>query len=244
MRSPPAPEGVIVATKGGLIRCPDGSRRFDGSPRHLRAACEASLRRLGWDRIDLYQLHRPDPEIPLAESLGELGELQDEGKVASFGVGNVTSRQLLEAELPHQTHERLRVAQVAFNLWEQGARTEAQDLADLGLKVLGYGVFGGADQAPRLGEHAPGAAILAARLGVSVHEVVLAWCTQATPVIPLFGARTTAHVRTCLGGTTLRLTGGELGFLERGWPTRSVCYDSWLHSSPTGAVMCRRRLKG
>jgi aryl-alcohol dehydrogenase-like predicted oxidoreductase len=87
---------VLVATKGGLTR-PGGRWERDGRPQHLRAACERSLRALGVERIALYQLHAPDPRIPLAESLGELNALQNEGKIRHIGVSNVSVEQLEQA---------------------------------------------------------------------------------------------------------------------------------------------------
>src|SRR5215213_6311053 len=89
-------EEVVVATKGGHVRR-GRAWGLDGSPAHLRAACEASLRALGTDRIDLYQYHRPDPEVPFAESVGALKELQDEGKLRWIGLSNVDVAQLEEA---------------------------------------------------------------------------------------------------------------------------------------------------
>jgi aryl-alcohol dehydrogenase-like predicted oxidoreductase len=85
-----------VATKGGHIR-PGGAWELDGRPEHLRAACEASLRALDTDRIDLYQLHRPDPEVPYAESVGALADLQTEGKVRWVGLSNADTDQIEEA---------------------------------------------------------------------------------------------------------------------------------------------------
>src|SRR5436853_1844363 len=75
----PYPEELVIATKGGLIRPGPGQWIPDGRPEHLRRACEASLARLRLDRIDLYQFHRPDPKVPIAESIGALAELKDEG---------------------------------------------------------------------------------------------------------------------------------------------------------------------
>src|SRR5688572_1638576 len=93
-------EGIVVATKGGLRRHDDlqrGDWPRDGRPEHLRAACEGSLRRLRVDRIDLYQLHRPDPKVPFAESIGTLRDLRDEGKIRHVGLSNVSLSQLEEA---------------------------------------------------------------------------------------------------------------------------------------------------
>src|SRR5579885_12515 len=86
----------VVATKGGMVRTPAGGGA-DGSPAHLRAALEGSLARLGLPRIDLYYLHRPDPRVPLAESMRALAQLRDEGRIRHVGVCNVDLAQLDEA---------------------------------------------------------------------------------------------------------------------------------------------------
>src|SRR5215216_3807010 len=88
-------DGVIVATKAGHIR-PGGAWELDGRPEHVRAACEASLKALATDRIDLYQYHRPDPNVPYAESVGAFKELQDEGKIRWVGISNADSDQIEE----------------------------------------------------------------------------------------------------------------------------------------------------
>lgn len=93
----PYPESLVIATKGGLTRGGPNQWRPDGRPEHLRAACEGSLRRLRLERIELYQLHRVGPEVPLEESLGALIELRDEGKIARIGLSNVSVDQLRRA---------------------------------------------------------------------------------------------------------------------------------------------------
>ena len=94
----PYPEGLVIATKGGLLRPGPGRWTTDGRPEHLREACEGSLRRLRLERIDVYQLHAPDPAVPLAESVGTLKELRDEGKIRHVGLSNVSLAELEEAE--------------------------------------------------------------------------------------------------------------------------------------------------
>jgi aryl-alcohol dehydrogenase-like predicted oxidoreductase len=93
----PYPAGIVIATKGGIVRPDRASWPADGRPEHLRAACEASLRRLRLERIDLYQLHRIDPKVPLEESIGELARLQREGKIRHVGVSNFTAPELERA---------------------------------------------------------------------------------------------------------------------------------------------------
>jgi pyridoxine 4-dehydrogenase len=94
----PYPEELVIATKGGLVRPGPGQWVPDGRPQHLRRACEGSLARLRLDRIDLYQFHRPDLRVPIAESIGALAELKDESKIRHIGVSNVTEDQFREAE--------------------------------------------------------------------------------------------------------------------------------------------------
>src|SRR6266568_3072682 len=93
----PYPDDLVIATKGGLERPPPGRWTPNGRPEHLRAACESSLQRLKLEQIPLYQLHRPDPKVPLEESLGALVELKDEGKIRHIGLSNVTEEQLRRA---------------------------------------------------------------------------------------------------------------------------------------------------
>lgn len=94
----PYPADLVIATKGGLVRPGPGEWVRDGRPVHLREACEASLKRLRRERIDLYQLHALDPAVPLEESVGELGRLRAEGKVRHIGVSNVTLEELRRCE--------------------------------------------------------------------------------------------------------------------------------------------------
>ena len=93
----PYPDGLVIATKGGLTRPSPGAWRPDGRPGHLRSACEASLKRLRIDRIDLYQLHSPDSRVPLDDSVGALVDLQREGKIRHIGVSNVDISELAAA---------------------------------------------------------------------------------------------------------------------------------------------------
>src|SRR5579875_1194802 len=94
----PYPDDLVIATKGGLTRPGPGVWNRDGRPEHLREACEGSLRRLRLEQIPLYQFHRVDPDVPLAESIGALSELKDEGKIRHIGVSNVSEEQLREAQ--------------------------------------------------------------------------------------------------------------------------------------------------
>src|ERR1700684_4271283 len=94
----PYPEGLVIATKSGLTRAGPGDWREVGRPEYLRQQCELSLRHLGLERIELFQLHRIDPKVPVAESVGELKLLQDEGKIRHIGLSEVTVSELEEAQ--------------------------------------------------------------------------------------------------------------------------------------------------
>src|SRR5436305_751835 len=97
----PYPQGLVIATKGGLVRPGPDQWVPDGHPAHLREACEASLKRLRLSRIDLYQFHRIDPKVPLEDSIGELARLQKEGKVRHVGVSNFSVAELARSRVPH-----------------------------------------------------------------------------------------------------------------------------------------------
>jgi aryl-alcohol dehydrogenase-like predicted oxidoreductase len=170
---------VLVATKGGLER-PDGAWTRNARPHHLRAACEASLSALGVGSIDLYQLHAPDPVVPIAESVGEIARLREEGKVARVGLSNVTVQEIDEA--------RAIVPIVSVqNRWSPGHRRPETDgvLAHCtkhGIAFLPYSPFGGASGAKRLAETGR-LGEEAQRRGVSAHRLVLAWMLAKSPVV-------------------------------------------------------------
>lgn len=94
----PYPASLVIATKGGLVRPGPDVWNRDAQPKHLRAACEGSLRRLRRDRIDVYQLHAPDPRVPYSDSVGELVRLREEGKIRHIGLSNVSLEELKLAE--------------------------------------------------------------------------------------------------------------------------------------------------
>jgi aryl-alcohol dehydrogenase-like predicted oxidoreductase len=183
-------DGTLVATKGG-IRRPGGRWETDGRPEHLRVACERSLRALGVERIDLYQLHAPDPQVPLAESVGALADLQRQGKVRWIGLSNVTVPEIREAE----TVVRVTSVQNRLNPFFREALTEGvvAHCAEQGIGFLAYSPTGGG----RLNRKLPGHPLLqpmATRLGVTPHALVLAWVLARSPsVIVIPSARTVEH---------------------------------------------------
>lgn len=175
---------VLVATKGGHLRTPDGAWAVDGRPEHLFRACDASLRALGTDCIGLYQHHRPDPGVPYAETLGALEELRRQGKVRYVGISNATIAQIADAA----THVPVAAVQNELSPWFRSSLGEARTCAAWGVPFLAWGTLGGRERAHQL----PGDRTLAARarsLGVSPQQLVLAWVrAQAPTVVPVVGA--------------------------------------------------------
>jgi pyridoxine 4-dehydrogenase len=94
----PYPKELVIATKGGLLRTGPGRWPIDGRPEHLRDAMEGSLRRLRNDHIDIYEFHRPDPDVPFEDSVGALAKMREEGKIRHVGLSNVTIDQLARAQ--------------------------------------------------------------------------------------------------------------------------------------------------
>ena len=181
---------VLVATKGGLTR-PGGRWERDGRPEHLFAACDRSLRALGVERIDLYQLHAPDPAVPFEESVGALAELRQEGKIRWVGLSNVSVAQIREAEA------LVPVAAVQNRLnpfFREALNDGVVDYcAERGIGFLAYSPTGGGRLNLKLPDH-PVLRPIAARLGVSAHAVVLAWVLAQSPaVIVIPSARQVAH---------------------------------------------------
>ena len=201
---------VLVATKGGHTRPPDGSWALDGRPEHLRRACEASLRALGVDAIGLYQHHRPDPAVPYAESVGALEELRQEGKIRMVGISNADPEQI---ELARAT-TRLSAVQNEFSPAFRSSQAELELCARRGLAFLPWSPLGGMSQAGGLGERHPAFAEIARERGVSPQRVCLAWeLAQAATVIPIPGASRPESITDSAAAAELELTPEELARL-------------------------------
>jgi aryl-alcohol dehydrogenase-like predicted oxidoreductase len=208
---PGARDTVLVATKGGHTR-PGGEWALDGRPEHLRQACEASLRALGVEAIGLYQLHRPDPKVPFAESVGALAELQAAGNVRMVGLSNVSVDQI------EQARRLVAVASVQNEFSPRFRRSEAELAwcAANRIAFLPWGPLGGAHAAGQLGRRHQAFAEVAGRHGVSPQQVALAWeLAKAPVVIPIPGARRPASIADSAAAATLRLDDAELERLDQ-----------------------------
>ncbi|KRD07653.1 MULTISPECIES: aldo/keto reductase [unclassified Streptomyces] len=204
---------VLVATKGGHLRPGDGSWTLDGGPAHLKAACEASLRRLGVEAIGLYQFHRPDPRIPYAESVGAIRELLDEGKIRAAGISNADPRQIREAN--DILGGRLVAVQNQFSPAFRSSEPELRLCDELGIAFLPWSPLGGISRARELGSSYAPFAHVAERHGVSPQRVCLAWELARSPVVvPIPGASRPETILDSLAATELALTAGELAELD------------------------------
>jgi pyridoxine 4-dehydrogenase len=204
----PYPEDLLIATKGGLTRTgPGRGWPADGRPEHLREACEGSLRRLRLDTIELYQQHRPDPNVPYEDSIGALKELQDEGKIRHIGVSNVSLGQL---ETARRIVEVVSV-QNRFNLTDRRSRDVLERCEELGIAFFPWAPIAAGDLAR------PGGPVdrIASRHDASPGQVALAWLLARSPVIvPIPGTSSVEHLEENLAAASLRLTGDELAELE------------------------------
>ncbi len=202
---------VIVATKGGVVRH-GGTWDRDASPAHLRAACERSLRALGVERIDLYQLHAPDPRVPFAESVGAIAELQRQGRVRWIGLSNVSVEQIQEAgSIGTVTSVQNRLNPFFRESLSEGV---VQYCAEKGIGFLAYSPTGGGRLNLKLPAH-PVVAQLAQRHGASPHAVVLAWVLSRSPtVIAIPSARSTEHALDSVSAGDLRLSPDDLSAID------------------------------
>lgn len=208
-RSSPATD-VMVATKVGHIRQPGGVIAVDGSPDHIRQSAQESATRLGVDTIDLLQLHRPDPQVPYAESVAELGRLVDEGLVRAVGISNVGTT---EVEVAGSV---LGLALVSVqNRYSPGHR-ESHEVLELcgarGLAFLAWSPLGGKGS----GEISEDAGFLAVGRahGVGPHRVCLAWeLLISRAFIPIPGITGSARALDCAAASDLELTEDDLALL-------------------------------
>ena len=195
----PYPDELVIATKGGLVRPGPGQWNADGRPEHLRAACEGSLRRLKLEQIPLYQLHRPDPRVPIAESIGALAELKAEGKIRHIGVSNVREDQFREAE-------RITPIVSVQNRYNVNDRTSEQ-MVDLcsqeDVLFLPWAPIQETQQIIPV-------VTTAERHGVNQRQIALAWLLARSPVIlPIPGSGSPEHVAENVAAVSIQLLDEE-----------------------------------
>lgn len=203
---------VLVATKGGHLRPGDGSWTLNGSPAHVKQACEESLKRLGVEAIGLYQFHRPDPSVPWADSVGAVRDLLDAGKIRMAGVSNANPAQIREAQ--EILGGRLAAVQNQFSPAFRSSEPELELCDQLGIAFLPWSPLGGITRASKLGGHADRFAAVAARYDVSPQRVCLAWHLAKSPVVvPIPGASRPETIRDSAAAAELTLTAEDLAEL-------------------------------
>jgi aryl-alcohol dehydrogenase-like predicted oxidoreductase len=199
----PYPENLAVATKGGYTRQGPGRWRTNGSPKHLREACEGSLRRLKVDRIDLYQLHRPDSRVPFERSIEALARLREEGKIRHVGLSNVTADHLERARkiVPIVS------VQNRYNLNDRRSEAvlracEGEGIAFIPWLPLATG---------RLARLGGSLDEIRARHDATFAQVALAWLLAKSPVmLPIPGTSSVAHLEENVAAAALRLAAEEV----------------------------------
>jgi pyridoxine 4-dehydrogenase len=198
----PYPKGLVIATKGGLTRSGPEQWAPVGRPEYLRQCVELSLRRLKLDCIDLYQLHRIDPKVPVAETLGALKELQKAGKIRHIGLSEVSVKEIEQAK---KTVEIVSVQ----NLYNLGNRQSEAVLDYCTKHELGFIPWFplAAGEIARPGGKLDKAA---KAHGVTVSQLALAWLLQKSPVVlPIPGTSDASHLKENVGAAGLTLTESE-----------------------------------
>ena len=193
----PYPDGLVIATKGGLERTGPGEWHRNGHPDHLRKACEGSLKRLRVERIDLYQLHAPDRNVPIAESLGELNALQNEGKIRHIGVSNFSTEELAQArELSTVVSVQNRYSVVDRESEDVLQACEREGLGFLPWYPLGAGSVSQAALAE-----------VASRHDATLMQIALAWLLRKSPVmLPIPGTSSIEHLEENVAAASIELS--------------------------------------
>ncbi|WP_433331087.1 aldo/keto reductase [Spirillospora sp. CA-294931] len=203
----PYPDDLVIATKGGFTRPGPGVWQEVGRPEYLRQCVEMSLRRLGLDRIDLYQLHRIDPQVPLADQLGVLGEMRDEGKIRHVGLSEVSVKEIEES----RGHVEVVSVQNLYNLTNRKSQDVLEYCEREGIGFIPWFPLATGKLAAKGGvlDEAAG------RRGVSPAQLALAWLLHRSPVmLPIPGTSKVAHLEDNLAAARIELSEDEVARLS------------------------------
>jgi pyridoxine 4-dehydrogenase len=202
----PYPDGLVVATKGGLERPGPGRWPANGRPEHLKAACDSSLRRLRLEQIPVYQLHRPDPAVPFEDSVGALVDLQKDGKIRHIALSNVSVRQLADA----QRLTPVVSIQNRYNLGDRGSDAVLDACEKEALAFVPWAPIQDVGARPAVRE-------ITDSHGATVQQVVLAWLLARSPqMLPIPGTGSVAHLEENIAAAALELSAGEVSSLTNG----------------------------
>ena len=202
----PYPPGVVIATKGGLVRPGPDVWNRNGHPKHLREACEGSLQRLRRECIDVYQLHAPDPRVPLADSIGALVKLQREGKIRHIGVSNMTLDELRQAE----RFTPIVSVQNRFNLEDRRSEAVLEYCARHAMAFIPWAPL---DSGRYTKQPSAMRALVrtAERHRVSIGAAALAWLLQhSKAMLPIPGTGSIEHLEENVAAASLTLTPDDM----------------------------------
>ncbi|MCL2417770.1 MAG: aldo/keto reductase [Conexibacteraceae bacterium] len=195
----PYPDDLVIATKGGLTRQGPGIWTPVGRPAYLRQQCELSLRNLALERIPLYQLHRIDPEVPLADQLGELRDLQSEGKIGHIGLSEVSVEELEAA----QEIARIATVQNLYNLGNRQSEPLLDNCAEHGIGFIPWFPLA----TGRLAQEGGPLAELSGTTGHTPSQLALAWLLKRSPVmLPIPGTSSVAHLEENTAAAVIELS--------------------------------------
>jgi pyridoxine 4-dehydrogenase len=202
----PYPANLVIATKGGMVRAGPDVWNRDGHPKHLREACEGSLRRLRLDRIDVYQFHAPDPGVPLADSIGELVRLKGEGKIRHIGISNVTVDELKQAE----RLTPIVSVQNRFNLEDRRSDGVLEYCEKKSTAFIPWAPLDSGRHTQQSGS-VRALARLAERHKVTIGQAAIAWLLNHSKVmLPIPGTGSVEHVQENIAAASIRLTPEDL----------------------------------
>lgn len=202
-------DGLVIATKGGLTRSGPGIWTPDGSPEHLREACDSSLKRLGVEAIDLYQFHRPDPKVPFETSVETIAGLKKEGKVKNVGLSNVTVGQIKAA----QKIVPIVSVQNRYNFAEREHEDVLEYCEQNNIAFIPYFPIGGSDGISEQAQE------LLTSIGLKYHasarQVALAWLLQHSPItLPIPGTSSVEHLEENVHAATIELSAEEMSAID------------------------------
>ncbi len=196
----PYPDDLVIATKGGLVRPGPGKWEADGRPEYLREVCEGSLRRLRLEQIPLYQFHRPDPKVPVAESVGALAELKAAGKIRHIGVSNFSVQQLHEV----QGITPIASVQNRYNAADRASDSVVDLCEQEGLAFLPWAPIQQTDTNTAVAD-------AARRHDATPHQIVIAWLLARSPaILPIPGTGSPDHLEANVAAADIELSLAEV----------------------------------
>jgi aryl-alcohol dehydrogenase-like predicted oxidoreductase len=247
----PIRDRVIIATKFGILRHPDGRREINGRPEYVRSACDASLKRLGIEQIDLYYQHRVDRTVPIEETVGAMAELIKAGKVRYLGLSEASAKTIRRA---HATHP-ISAVQSEYSLWSRDIENEVlPTLRELGIGLVAYSPLGRGflsgeyktlDDFPqndfrRLNPRFQGENFkrnlevvervnrIAAEKGVTPSQLALAWVyARGGDIVPIPGTKRRKYLEENAAAVTIRLNAGDLARIEEVAPKGFAAGDRY-----------------